>query len=73
MLKKLCSLRIRDSLDFKMSVVGKDEGDSGEVEYCTKQIKSDSEYELVRSLGIVAAVCVCVSLVCSVCSLIKKL
>jgi hypothetical protein len=73
MLKKLCSLRIRDSLDFKMSVVGKDESGSGEVEYCAKQIKSDSEYELVRTLGIVAAVCVCVSLVCSVCSLIKKL
>ena len=73
MLDKLCSLKIRDSLDFKMSVIGKDENGSGEVEYCNKQIKDSSEYSLVRALGVAAAIGIGISLICSVCSLIKKL
>lgn len=73
LLKKLCSARIRSDLDLKMSVVGKGENGEDEVEYCAKRIKDDSECELVRALGVAAAMCIGISLICSVCSLIKRL
>lgn len=73
MLKDLCAIKIRNSLDLKMSVVGKSDDGSSEVEYCNKHINDSSEFSLIRTLGVVAAIGVGISLICSVCSLIKKL
>lgn len=69
-LKRLNSLKFKDSLDFSMSVGPKDS--SGSSSCFSKSIKSSSEFDLVKTVGAVMLMAGGISLVCSLCSLIKK-
>ena len=67
-LKKLGSLRVKDSLDFSMSV-----GPEGSSSPCfSKSIKSDSEFNLLKTVGVMMLIVGGFTLVGSVCSLVKK-
>lgn len=71
-LGKLCSMKVKDSLDFKMTVTS-DSGDgSGETECFSKTIKSDSDFSLIKTVGILMLIGGGISLLCSMCSFFKK-
>ena len=71
-IKKLCSMKVKDSLDFKMTVSCKDSDSAEESECFTKTIKSDSEFSLMKTFGAIMIVGGGISLICSLCSLFKK-
>ena len=65
--KKLCSMKIKDDLDFGMSVVS----DDGSVCF-EKRIKSTTEFDLMKTLAVLAAVIVVMSTACSIGCWLKK-
>ena len=65
--KKLCSARVKDSLDFNMSVVL----DDGEVCF-DKSIKSNTDFSLMKTLGAAAVIIAVISAVCAVCGCLKN-
>ena len=72
MLKKLCSMKIKDDLDFSMTVTAEDDNGSGEETCFNKRIKSNTELSLVKTLGAIAAIIIVISTACSVCCCLKK-
>ena len=67
-LKKLKALKVKDSMDFSMTV---DAGD-GSTPCFSKSIKSSSEFNLLKTVGALLLIAGGFSLVCSICSLIKR-
>lgn len=68
---KLCSMKVKDNLDFSMTVTSKN--DSGEDEDCFyKKITSNTEFSLLKIAAVAAAMGLALSLICSVCSMTKK-
>lgn len=70
-MKKLCSMKIKDNLDFGMTITAEDEN-GGEAVCFNKRIKSDTEFSLVKTLGVIAAIVVTISLACSIGCCMKK-
>lgn len=69
-LKKLSSLTLKDSLDFSMTVSSSDSENS---KPCfNKSIKSNSEFNLMKTVGVIMLIVGGFSLMCSICSLFKK-
>lgn len=67
-MKKLCSMKVKDDMDFSFSVTAK-EGEDGQEKICFgKRIKSNTEFSLVKALGIIAAVALGIKLICTLCS-----
>ncbi len=66
--KKLKSLKVKDSMDISMTV---DSGD-GNSPCFSKTIKSTSEFNLVKTVGVLMLIVGGFTLVCSLCSLIKR-
>ena len=67
-LKKLKALKVRDSMDFSMTV---DAGD-GSSPCFSKSIKSSSEFNIMKTVGVLLLIAGGFSLVCSICSLVKR-
>ena len=65
--KKLCSMKVKDDLDLKMSVIS----DDGSVCF-DKQIKSSGSFELMKTVAALAAIVLIMSAACSLCRCIKK-
>lgn len=72
-IKKLCSMKIKDDLDFSMSLTADE--DDGEKVYFDKKIKSNTEFSLCKALGAMLVAGVCVWVLCflwSLCCIFKK-
>ena len=71
--KKLCSMKVRDNLDFSMSITA-DEGDL-ETVYFDKKIKSNTEFSLAKALCVMLMAGACIWVLCflwSLCCVFKK-
>ena len=68
-MKKLCSMKVKDDMDFSFSITAKDGEDEAEKVCFGKRIKSNTEFSLVKALGILAAVILGIKLICTLCSL----
>ena len=64
--RKLCGMKVKDDLDFKMSVIS----DDGSVCF-DKRIKSNTEFSLMKTLAILAALIFIMSAACSLCRIIR--
>lgn len=73
--QKLCSMRVKDKLDFSLKLTAPDEI-SGEDAVCfDKSIKSETDCSLTKALCALLTVGVCIWLLCflwSLCSVFKK-
>ena len=69
-IKKLCSMKIKDSFDFKMSV-SCDDG-NGETECFSKSMGGITEFNLMKTVAVFLIAGGALSLVCSLCSAFKK-
>ena len=71
--KKLRSMKIKDDLDFSMSITS---GESdGETVYFDKKIKSNTEFSLTKALCVMLMAGACIWVLCflwSLCSVFKK-
>ncbi len=63
--KNLCSIKVKDNLDFSMSLTDDCEGN-----FFSKSIKSDSEFSLVKFLAVLMLLGVAMSGIC--CALYMK-
>lgn len=71
-MQKLCSMKIRDSLDFKMSITCSEDDEMCDNECFTKTISSTSEFSLIKTLGAFMLIGGAISLICALCSISKK-
>lgn len=69
-MKKLCTMKVRDSFDFKMSVTC-DDG-NGEAECFSKAMGGTTEFDLMKTVAAFLIAGGALSLVCSLCSMFKK-
>ncbi len=65
---KLCSMKVKDSLDLSMSITSKDKKDGLTSNCFYKKITSDTEFNLMKMLAAGAAVALTVSMMCVLCS-----
>ena len=73
--KKLCSMRVKDKLDFNLKLTAPDENSGNDTVCFDKSIKSETDCSLTKALSALLAVGVCVWMLCflwSLCSLFKK-
>ena len=73
-IKKLCSMKVKDDLDFSMTVTCEEDG-LPEASCFEKRISSRTEFSLLKALGVlmIAGVCIWVlCFLCSLCSVLKK-
>ena len=62
---KLCSMKVKDNLDFSMTVTSKNDGGS-DAPCFEKRITSNTEFELVKLVWIVALVGTVIGVICAI-------
>ena len=66
-MKKLCSMKVKDDLDFSMTISCPDE--NGDTSCFNKRITSNTEFSLIKALGVILAVGSTIWMLCFLCSL----
>lgn len=72
--KKLCSMKVKDDLDFTVSLTADEDG-AHESTCFEKRITSKTEFSLMKALSalMIAGVCIwALCFLCSLCSVLKK-